>query len=100
LPPTAVPVTNDISPELPELEVPEVKLMAPLTPAVPASNTRMMYAPEVEGFDIPLAISILPPVKDPIPASTSTSPPMPKELEPTTRLTSPALPLTASPVPS
>ena len=46
LPPMALPVPMEMSPDAPELEVPDCSIMAPLTPAVPAFAERIPTEPD------------------------------------------------------
>jgi hypothetical protein len=49
-PPVAAPDPIDIEPVLPELDVPELKVIVPATPKVPALDVIIVTAPEFVGM--------------------------------------------------
>ena len=71
-----------MDPEVPAVEVPVDKVMAPLTPLVPALALTMLTAPLEVAEPTPLLIRMSPPVLSmDAPALTTTSPPKPYMLE-------------------
>jgi hypothetical protein len=53
----------EIVPVAPELDVPELNVITPLTPAVPAFALRTVIAPLVVAVPSPVVIEIEPPVR-------------------------------------
>jgi hypothetical protein len=62
VPAVAAPLPIAIAPVLPELDVPELNVSAPLKPAVPAFAVRIVIAPLVVAVPSPVVIETEPPV--------------------------------------
>ena len=77
----ALPVLIWMKPVVPELEVPLLKVKAPLTPFVPALEVTMLIVPEDDLIDVPLVKNIEAPVAKVLdPLDQIWSPPGPVEL--------------------
>ena len=63
MPAVAAPEPIEIVPVVPELDVPELKVMTPLTPDEPAFAVRIVMAPLVDSVPSPVVIDIEPPVR-------------------------------------
>ena len=63
VPAVAAPLPIEIVPVLPELEVPELNTITPLTPDEPAFAVRTVIAPLVVAVPSPVVIEIEPPVR-------------------------------------
>jgi hypothetical protein len=78
VPPEDAPDPIDTDPVVPELDVPELKLSRPLTPAAPAFAVLIVTAPLVVAVPKPLVRPRAPPVSAlPSPATKSSKPPSP-----------------------
>ena len=63
VPAVAAPLPIEIVPVLPELAVPELNVITPLTPDEPALAVRIVMAPLVDSVPSPVVIEIEPPVR-------------------------------------
>ena len=100
MPPVPAPEPIEMEPEVPELDVPELKTSTPLTPVSPAFDVRIVIAPLEAALLEPLARAIAPPVATPLsPAVSVTMPPAPLLPLPTVMLIVPPLPPVAVPLP-
>jgi hypothetical protein len=89
-----------MAPEFPDVVVPELKTSAPLTPATPELEDRMLTIPELVAVPSPDPILTSPPVSVvPTPAYISTKAPEPDVPLPTATSTEPDRPPVAAPVP-
>jgi hypothetical protein len=102
LPAVAAPVAIVRDPVVPEDEVPEANLRAPLTPFVPAFDVTRRIAPLEVAVPEPAVREREPPVLEAVvkPAFSETAPPSPVSPVPTLTMTSPLLPFVAEPVKS
>jgi len=84
-PETASPVAIEINPDVPALDVPEVRWMPPETPLRPALAVSNEKVPDVVGSEYPVVIEMSPPVAEAVvePLTTTKSPPAPESPVPT-----------------
>ena len=87
-PPVAVPVPRDRAPLVPDADVPELIVNAPLAPLVPLVPDAMLSTPLLPDVDVPVA-RVTAPLTAPTPESSERAPPVLLVPKPAATLTEP-----------